>query len=744
MLVAAFLFLSSSLGFAEVLPTAEDVNSLTQAAKSTFGDFLQRSFKLRMQYEFSGRFLNQNDKENLCKLARETADRLQEIAQNQRTLKKQIENYEGDDWDARFGSTGLWRKLSSDIYTTTLSKFEVDYYLALASEHQRRGQILHLILNEMDSLAPSDKRFGPNLTRGKTLALLAQTEPSYKDAAVREFEAFAAYPDIYQPTAAAIEKMKLLSPPDTNQLNILVETLRSNWDDRYLELILSLAFLQRQCDPAGFEKTVRSWPQIEDFLGTFILADLVNRIPQKQTAGENLEQISIFEAEIAAQAAWKNEAKNYRGLLSHLSNKEKFRTPLILYVTATALAESSPVKAVNLLVRASRLRQQKSDRLNVEPKKIAEQAAQLAYNMFSKDPCNCSVALDAFDNYSTIAGVGIGEEMEYLYSSVLKDCGSVEKSRELLQEIADRPTGFWSRRAKLNLILQQMQQNQEQQTSQDEPLKQLKGFILNCTGQDEKNSALRGEALNTYCRSLLEIAAAPSAQKVLDILDKVEETRSVQLDFFKAKAFQQIGELEQAVQYMVSAIVFDSGSIAPDVTQLLSGVVENIEQCEAQADDFNKMLDNCVKLAEFSNILNNRQTNLLFAEILVLAADSERNGLIEAENLLSAFAEKADTNDIDFLRCRARLLAKQHRFDEAARLWAKLCRIQESEPSLANQRRWKWWRAKYYELYCWSKLPQTQKEDVSHSIEILESSFHNVPPLWAEKLSSLKNSAAAE
>jgi hypothetical protein len=751
-LVFSFLLFASLGSSANALPAANDINSLAQSAKSTVDAFLQQSFEPRMKYEFSGRFLNPNDKDNLYKLAKDSADHLQEVAQNQQMLKKQIEDYQGDDWDVRYGSTGLWRKLSTDIYTTKLSRFEIDYYLALASEQPQRSQILHLILSEMDSLAQSGKRFGPNLIRGKTLALLAQTEPSYKDVAVKEFEAFTVYSDIYQPTAAAIEKMKLLSPPDTNQLNILVKTLQSNWYDRYLELMLSLMFLQRQYDPEAFEKTVQSQPQIKDFVGTLILEDLVNRISQRQTTEDNLEQIGVFEAELAVQAAWKDETKNYKKLLSCLSNTERFQTPLILYVTATALAESSPAKAVNLLVKASKMQQQKSDRLNIEPYRIAEQAAQLAYNLFAEDPCNglghtayCSVAVDAFDNYSAIAADRIDEELEYFYSSILRDCGKVEESEKLLQKIANRPTGLWRRRAKLDLILQQMQQNRRQKTSQDELLEQLRSFILNCPGRDNKDSAIRAEAMNIYCRSLLERADSPSAQKVLDVLDKAEETRGIQLDFFKAKAFQQIGELEQAVHYMVSAIMDDSGSFAPEVTQLLSEVTENIEQFESQAKDFSEMLDSCKELAEFSNkSLDNRQTALLLAEFLVFASDNEQDRLTEAESLLNTLAKEADAGDVEFIRCRARLLTKQRKFDEAAMLWAKLCEIRKQELPLANQRSWKWWRAKYYELYCWSKLPQTKKADVAHSVEILESSFRNIPPLWAEKLSLLKSGATAK
>ena len=195
---------------------------------------------------------------------------------------------------------------------------------------------------------------------------------------------------------------------------------------------------------------------------------------------------------------------------------------------------------------------------------------------------------------------------------------------------------------------------------------------------------------------------------------------------------------------MVSAIMDDSGSLAPEVTQLLSEVTENIEQFETQAGDFNEMLDSCRKLAEFSNkSLGNRQTALLLTEFLVFAADNEQSRLTEAERLLSTLTGEIDTADVDFLRCRARLLVEQRKFGEAARLWAELCRIRKSELPLTNQRSWKWWRAKYYELYCWLKLPQTKKADVAHSIEILENSFRNIPPLWAEKLNLLKSGAAA-
>jgi len=737
------LFLSADTTSAETLPTEEvssatGINNLAESAKLTTDTFMQQSFKLRMQYEYNGGFLTVGDKENLHELAKDAGDKLQAIAKKQETLKQQIEDYQGDDWDQRYGSTGLWRKLSADIHTTELSKFEIDYYLALASKRQRRDQILHLILSEIDALAQNNRQFGPNLTRGKTLALLAQTEPSYKDAAVREFEAFAVYSDIYRPTTAAIEKMKLLNRADTNQLNILVKRLRSNWHDRYLELILSLMFLQRQYDPEGFEKTVSLWPQTEDFIASLILSDLSHRIEQQQ----GLQQISIFEAESAALAAWKDETKNYKKPLSHLSNTEKFQTPLILYVTATTLTESSPAKAVNLLVKASKLQQQKSDRLNIEPYKIAEQAAQLAYNLFITDSLNCPPALEAFENYYTIAGEKIDEELEYLYTIILNNCSRNTKTKEVLEKIASRPTGNWRNRARLDLILQAMrnaQDNTHQQ--QSELLEKLGDFILSCHGQDKNNNKLRAEAITIYCQSLLESKDKISAEKVLEILTKAETTRGINLDLFKAQALQQLGRLDESAHYMLLAIQDDSGALADTVMELLAKVIEKIDEFKTEPDNpYSLQMENCKKLAQFCySTLNDRQSGLFLAEISIFAADKNKEKLLEADKLLNHLAGDSRDGDVDLLRCRARLFCEQAKFDKAARLWAKIAKIQKNKLPQADQQSWKWWRAKFYELYCWSKCPQTKKKELLHTIEVLENSFADIPPLWAEKLNSLRH-----
>jgi len=736
-----FAFIASS---ANAIPTAEDINILAKRAKLTADTFMQESFELRMRYEYSGKFLQQDDKENLHKLAKRASKQLQAIAEKQSKLKKQIEDYEGDDWDDRYGSTGLWRKLFTDLYITNLGKCEIDFYFALTTELPERNEILRKILSEIDSLSRTYKQFGPILIKGRVLALLSQTETAYSSAAIKELEAFKVYSDVSRPIRAAIERIKLVGSAKPEELNALVRCLEQNRHYGDLELVLPLAFLQRQYDPAGFEKTIGLFPETQDFLGTVILLDISGRILQQK----NLEQISVFEAELAVQTTWKNETKDYKMLLGWLSNTDKFQTPLILYVTAVAFADSSPTKAVNLLIKASRLQQlEKSEKLDIEPSKIAGQAAQLAYNLFIQDPGHCSFALRAFDNYSTITNEKMDTELQYIYSIILHRDGQAEKNKKILRKLAQKSSGYWSSRAKLDLIEQTIEQKQEEsQSIPNELLIELNNFISECSEQDKESNRLRIEAITIYCQLLLESKEKGSSQKVLNILAEAETARDPNLDVFKSKALRQLGRLEESANCLLAAIELDRTDYVIEAMALLSEIIDKIDQLREQANDFSKLVSNCEKIAKYCETISMStfglvpvsQARLYLAEISIFAAVEDKDKLSAVEQILNSFSTSNKVDEVDLLRCQARLLTEQSKFDEAAELWTQVANILKNDVSSAYQRSWKWWRAKFYELDCWAKCPQTQKTSVLHTIEVLENSFHDIPPLWAEKLNSLK------
>ena len=735
-----FAFIASS---ASAIPTAEDINSLAERAKLTADTFMQESFELRMRYEYSGKFFQQDDKENLHKLAKRAGDSLQAIAKAQKELKNKIEDYEGDDWDDRYGSTGLWRKLFTDLYITNLGKCEIDFYFALTTELPERNEILRKILSEIDSLSRTYKQFGPILIKGRVLALLSQTETVYSSAAIKELEAFKVYSDVSRPIRAAIERIKLIGSAKPDELNALVRRLEQNRHPGDLELVLPLAFLQRRYDPAGFEKTIGLFPETQDFLGILILSDISGRILQQK----DLEQISVFEAELAVQTTWKNETKDYKMLLGCLSNTDKFQTPLILYVTAVAFAESSPTKAVNLLIKASKLQKlEKSEELDIEPYKIAGQAAQLAYNLFMQDPGHCSLALQAFDNYSTIANEKMDTELQYIYSIILHRNGQAEKSKKILQKLAQKSSGYWSSRAKLDLIEQTIEQKQEEsQSIPNELLIKLNNFISECSEQDKESNQLRIEAITIYCQLLLESKEKGSAQKVLNILAEAETARDPNLNVFKSKALRQLGRLDESAECLLRAIDPNDCRQIYEARGLLTKIVSEIDRLQVQTDNFVKMMQDSEKIARFYyDCLDNEKAGLLLAEISIFSADKNQEKLSVIDTLLGNLAQNSDADNVDLLRCRARLLTEQGKFKEAAELWTQVANIRKSDAPSAQQRSRKWWRAKFYELNCWAKCPQTQKTSVLHTIEVLENSFHDIPPLWAEKLSSLKQQCRSQ
>jgi len=734
-------FICLSACAAEAVPTAEDINRLAEAAKTASAAFAGRSFPTRMQFECSGDFLTRQERQKLKGLADTADQRLAQIEEEQRTFKKQIEDYQGGDWEQRFGSTGLWRKLAADLLRTTLSRLDVEYYLALADEEPKRSQLLHGIVTQIDSLGTSEPPAYGQLIKAKTLALLSQSDAALVPVAANEFDRLTLRSYMSQVTAfkVAIEKIKFLGPETSARLDTLADDLARSQSRDDIELVLSLASLQRRYAPGSLEKTLSLWPNIETLLAQLILADLSNAAEQSDTNEPDLTKITAVEAELAAKAASATGAGKYRTLLEHIAAGEQFQRPAVLYASAAAFSHIEPERAVELLIKASGLQQRhKSVRLDIEPGQIAEEAARLAYRLYEKSPDNCRPAVDAFDNYAEIAAGQIDPRLEYLHALVLDGCGQEQKSEKLLEKIAQRPTGPERNRARLVLIKKQLNQP-ETAVQQNAILEELRILTLdcNCPPGDTGCILVRDEAAYLYCRTLLDFGDKQSARKVLDLLDNPILSGFAMSKLFKSQALQQAGRLEQAVQLMADVVSSDSsGSAAPQIVELLSNVLDNCEPGESCAGKPDTMLRNCIRLAEYADRFGcSRSSRLILAEFNLLAAKPQKSNFDEIERTLST-CEKRD--DVNWLRCRARLLGAEGKFERAAELWAQIARIRRNDEPSPDERSWQWWRAKYYELYCLAQPPNAGKRNIIHTIEVLENTFKHIPPPWAEKLHLLK------
>ena len=743
----AFSLLVSTAGGGGTLPTAEDIDRLAENAKSISSGFKTASNELRFQYEYSGRFLKPADKEKLRTLAAQGSEQLRKIAESQQEIKSRIEAYEGDDWDDRYGETGLWRKLFADLYESNVHKCEIDFHLALCSAPPAQEKTLHEILTRIDSLTESYDTAYMHFLRAKALGLLGRTGAAYGLSARRKFDLLAERSDMRHSTAfkIAIERIKLLGPGPEDRLSKLTDELAQSTDVNDLELILSLAILQRRLNrPEAFEKTVRNWPQIENLLGSLTLADLSSRLGDRQF---DFRKVTILEAELAAQAAWADGPETHANLLRRLAPNQKLQTPLVFYVTALASARTSPIEAGNLLIKAATLQKQsKSDRLDIEAEKIAEQAAMLLCNSYLTGQADHSMLLGVLISYRNIAGGPTNEQLDYCYAIALMETGEKEKGAELLRKIAQDPTATRRHRAKLDLITSAITRdhytdpNKRADVSRD-----LLDLLEKCSEQNDP-AFVRPDAIRIYCQLLLQSPQTNEAQKVLNILTDSEVRNSADLKAFKSKALRYLDRLHESAECLAGVCQTDNPEHALEAGKLLVLIIERFEQLQYSSADPAKLQKNSLAIARYCErislsgygLIPAGQAQLYVAEISLFDAAKNPQKLAQIDKLLGNLPDKYKGDHLDFLRCRARLLAEQGKFAAAGGLWAKVASIEKRRSAQPNRRNAQWWRAKYYELHSFSKIPQTQDKDVAHSIEVLQSSFANIPPLWAERLNLLK------
>ena len=550
---------------ADSLPTAQDINNAAQKAKQVSDSFFSQTFAIRMQYEYSGRFLKAEDKETFYKTAEMALAELEQIAKDQNNLKLQIENYHGDDWETLFGQTGLWRKLAADLTNTQTSKLEIDYCLERI---------------EGKPISQAEQQF----YKQKDKSNLSQCE-SLKN---------------------SLEKIKRLGHSEPNELEDIARSLAKSDCSDNPEMLISLAILQNKYAPDKLQNVLSHNSQTGLYLGKIILADL--------SSGSDLYSLNPLTAELAAYAASTTNFPEHKELMLALAEADKLKTPGALCIAGKSIIESDPGKAIELLIESSNLQlQQKEPLLDIDASATAEYTAQLAYDNFTQNNIDCNLALAAFDNYAHIASDKMGEEMRYLYGEILFDCGKIQDASEIFARLANSPNTLRQDKASLQLLKIKINAGQK------DTLPQLRNFVLNCTGQDKFKLPLRLEAMDIYCRAILGNDINDSAKQVLNLLDTAEQTPGLRYNLFKAQALYQLGQLEESARYMSRDVAEDNNSSAALAAQIASEIIDKIELWQKDANDFNELLQNCDTLADFANkSANSRQTALLFAEVSTL------------------------------------------------------------------------------------------------------------------------------
>jgi hypothetical protein len=152
-------------------------------------------------------------------------------------------------------------------------------------------------------------------------------------------------------------------------------------------------------------------------------------------------------------------------------------------------------------------------------------------------------------------------------------------------------------------------------------------------------------------------------------------------------------------------------------------------------------LNACERLSRYCfNCLDGierRRAGIFLAESIILNAQTQTRELNNTEKLLEQLNTQTGREDIDLLRCRARLYAAQQKFDEAAEIWKKIADVKKLQAAQTDIESWQWWRAKYHQLYCLSKTANADAEKLTHTIDVLLNSYNNIPAPWDKKLHKL-------
>ncbi|MBN2020081.1 MAG: hypothetical protein JW749_07645 [Sedimentisphaerales bacterium] len=679
--VATLLLICSSRLLAVSLPDFDDVNRLSRRAKQISDDFFENSFEIRMRYEYAEGFTDPDDKANLSKLAIQASADLEQIANDQNNLKKQIEDYQGDDWETRFGQTGLWRRLTAELQKTKSSKLEIDFY---------------------SSIAGGEKAECPPFAVRSSCAAVK----------------------------ASMEKIRCFGLSGPNELNALEEQLSKSECSNDKEMLLMLAILQRRYSPDDFQKLPSRNPQAAIEMGKLLLRELSS---QFKAGDVNFASFSSFDVELAVTASMQAGSQYRRGegpqqyadLIMKLSEIQKFQNPVILYVSASLCEQTNPKKAVEMLIKASNLQSSLlyTTFLNSTPEEIARRAFEIAYQEFQADQNACQPAIIAFENYSRIASEKTDEQSQYLYGDLLKNCNRTDEAAKAFERLARRSQSFWGDAATLELLKIDLYKGRDP----NESLAGLRDFILGCKRPEEREIQLRFEAMDLYCRTLLQCKSSDSAQKVLEILDAALPTQGLPYELYRAMALHQLGRLEESINFMRKAIDDNDCSTAPQIFSLLSEILDKIELWQQDARDFNQMLLDCAALADFADkCLNIRQANLILAEFTIL----------QGKRYQKPFPTNNE-NDTTRLRVMARHTMAEGNYNQAAKLWADAAELRRNETAGNNKKSYGWWQAKFYELECLSKMPAPNKAGIIHTIEVLQHTYSDIPAPWAEKLNRL-------
>ncbi|MBN1126506.1 MAG: hypothetical protein JXA82_15985 [Sedimentisphaerales bacterium] len=728
------------------LPGPDAILQMEKESIQIAEQFFRDTTELRLRYEYADRFIHETDQEKMRALSRECREKLKEIYNTQTSAKEFIEAYEGDDWDVRFGVTGLWRKLHSDSNRTAWLLCKTDYWFAISGNAPDRHAILDQIIQ---TCRQNTDVFDPHhallLTAQAQIQLSVQNPGLLRLAELTLMELLTRYaenknlPDeVY--FRAVMLRLKLEGKATSDQIARLAAGLaKTKWYDDP-ELNIMLVFLELRFGDSSDRQLVEVLdriPHVRPLIAGVLLDGLTRHFQEDTLTTSVLQEMTPLQLGLALRQACREEPEKYTGLLRSLAQLQSPPRPLLHFALAQANRTGNPQQAITHYIRAAATQKQQPDpQLNVPAAAIAAAAARQAYQLYFADDRQAQLACQALAFYYDLAEDRPDPKLEYAYATVLRACDKLELADTLLLQIADK-AGPYAWQARLDRIAHRLEYPGLTE-SEKESIKQTIHTLINrIPNNKEQDKQVRNQAIILWCQLVLEKPALQEVQMVLQLLDTVTELDTVIVTVLRSSALRTLKRYPEAAKELATILNSPHQDVLTEALAILTDSISSIDIWQT-TKDYSTFIHQLRTLAFYAipqlQVEQRSPLQLILAELLTLIPD-DKEALDNAVSLLASLNPGPENQDINWIRTTARLHMANKRFVRAASIWGNIC---QATRSLREKDPWPWWQAKYYQLYCFSSIPSTRQSETNHAIDVLLSSTTGCPNFWKERLNALK------
>lgn len=720
------IVVSSEVTLEQVRTAAADLQQIEQA-------FARQSAPGRLSILCIGRFVDVEQKELFCALLPEMAGKLETMLNEQQELKKRMEDYTGRDWEELYGETRIWSTCSRTVLQGQFFLSRTRFWEALCTDIQKNK-----ILNSVIEICQSQESvWGGQEQILRVLALWQRGESKDGETLRVILHQMMVRSDL---TEQARDQMLLLhrrfelfsEGPFVEELEGLFQKKLETQED--FEWALEYAFLEfGDSDDRPLEQIVETWPQAKPFVSLLLLEWCTDQFTRQGRAAA-LKWSSFVVSGLCEAVVGSEHPETYRPLIAELARTQE--KPAVMLAMAETLVPSQPGQAIEYYLKAARLQRIRPDSSVEGAAAIAERAGRLGCRLYQENAGrNSGPALRALGDYLDLAGEKADPEILCAAVGIFAEQGQEDQSRKLLDLLA-KSGGQQSIRAQMEMFrvrMQQLKNPQERKVFEEE----WAGWIQSLDRESADTAELRRQAAVEYVQHLFSAPSLENAEKIVGFLEVEPRDGDPTLTYLYVQALCLLERYGQAVTVL--------GSVPEDCENglfdlfVLEGFMDRLEEfthpsgrvMEGAASGKAEQLRSCFDAGSRER----DRADLVWAE---LAARNNLSSLQTGKQVDSILGRFEQSSKVEVFRCRGFRRMQQGRWEEALKDWQAVRAAYEPQDKTEKGRDWHWWGAKYYELVCYSRLPQDTAEDVSHAVEILRVLYEPPSACWQERLKELE------